>query len=363
MEIGIPKERSSGGRIPEHRVALTPSGVRELVLAGAKLYVEAGAGAKAGFDDDAYRRAGATVVYDPEEVYRRAELVLAVGRPNEQASKVLGSGTVVMGFLHLAAAPRDLVRRLLDRGVTAIGLEVIQRDDGVLPVLQVMSEIAGRLAPQFAGQLLESPRGPGVLLSGLPGIPPADVVIVGAGTLGLSAARAFLGARTQVYVLDRSRDRLELVDQLLDGRAVTALATSDSLDKFSAFADVLVGAAHVPGQRAPVVVTRDMVRRMRRGAVLIDFAIDEGGIAETSTPRGGDFVFNEEGVTHFCAPNVPALVARTASHALSHALVPLLRELVETGTGALDEVAPLRRGVYVRAGKIVHPGLAGARAA
>ena len=171
MEIGIPKERSSGSRIPEHRVPLTPAGVRELALAGAKLYVETGAGAKAGFDDEAYRRAGATVVYDPEEVYRRAELVLAVGRPSEQAWKVLGSDAIVMGFLHLAAAPKALVRGLLDRRVTAIGLEVIQRDDGVLPVLQVMSEIAGRLAPQFAGQLLESPRGPGVLLSGAPGNP------------------------------------------------------------------------------------------------------------------------------------------------------------------------------------------------
>jgi alanine dehydrogenase len=337
--------------------------VREFALAGAKLYVETQAGEKAGFDDEAYRRAGATVVYAPEEVYRRAELVLAVGRPSEQAWKLLGSGAIVMGFLHLAAAPKELVRGLLDRGVTAIGLEVIQRDDDVLPVLQVMSEIAGRLAPQFAGQLLESPRGPGVLLSGLPGIPPADVVIVGAGTLGLSAARAFLGARTQVYVLDRSRDRLELVDQVLDGRAVTALATSDNLEKFSAFADVFVGAAHVPGQRAPVILTREMVRRMRRSAVLIDFAIDEGGIAETSTPRGGDFVFSEEGVTHFCAPNVPALVARTASHALSHALVPLLRELVDKGGRALDGIAPLRRGVYLRSGKIVHPGLTDARTA
>ncbi len=362
MNIGIPKERSSGGQIPEGRVPLTPTGVRELVLAGATPYVETGAGANAGFDDEAYRRAGATIVYDPEEVYRRAALVLAVGRPSEAAWQLIGAGTIVMGFLHLVAASKELLRGMLDRGVTAIGLEMIERDDGVLPVLQVMSEIAGRLAPQFAGRLLESPRGPGVLLSGVPGIPPADIVIIGAGTLGLSAARAFLGARTQVHVLDRSRDRLEIADRILGGRAVTALATSDSLDKFSAFADVLVGAAHVPGQRAPVVITRDMVRRMRRGAVLVDFAIDEGGISETSTPRG-DFVFSEEGVTHFCAPNVPALVARTASHALSHALVPLLCELVARGPGALDDVAPLRRGTYLRAGTIVHPGLAVARPA
>lgn len=361
MEIGVPKERSIGGQIPEHRVPLTPSGARELVLAGARLYVESGAGAKAGFDDEAYRRAGAVVVYDAEEVYRRAKLVLAVGRPSAQACSLLGSGAIVMGFLHLAAAPKELLRGLLDRVVTAIGLEVIQRDDGVLPVLQVMSDIAGRLAPQLAGQLLQSPRGPGVLLSGLPGIPPADVVIVGAGTLGLSAARAFLGARTHVCVLDRSHDRLELVEQILDGRAVTALATRDSLAKYSTFADVLVGAAHVPGERAPVLFTRDAVRRMKRGAVLLDFAIDEGGIAETSTLRG-DFIFTDEGVTHLCAPNVPTLVARTASYALSQVLVPLLRELIEKDA-AIDRVAPLGRGVYLRAGKIVHSGLARVRAA
>ncbi len=357
MEIGVPKERSRG-IIPEQRVALTPTGTRELALAGAKLYIETGAGTGAGFDDEAYREAGATIVFDPEEVYRRARLVLAVERPSLEATRVLEAGAIVMAFFHLVAAPKALVRGLLQRGITAIGLELIRRDDDTVPVLRAMSEIAGRLAPQLAGRLLESPRGPGVLLSGLPGIPPADVVIIGAGTLGLAAARAFLGARTQVAVLDRARDRLALVDQLLDGRAVTALATVDSIAKYSAFADVLVGAARVPGERAPMLLARDAVRRMRRGAVLIDFAIDEGGIAETSTPRG-DAIFTAEGVVHFCAPNTPAMVARTASRALSHAVVPLVRELVERGAEDLERIASLWRGVYLHAGRIVHPGLAG----
>lgn len=360
MEIGVPKERPSLERIPEQRVALTPPGVRELVEAGGKLYVEAGAGDQAGFSDEEYRQAGATIAYGEEEVYRRAELIVGVERPSESAWRMLRPGAVLMAFLHLAAAPKSVLRELAKQHVTAIGLEVIQRDDGVLPLLQIMSEIAGRLAPQIAGRLLESPRGLGVLLSGIPGTPPADVVIFGAGTLGLSATRAFLGAGTCVYVLDRSRDQLEVVDRIVQGRAVTALTTRHNLEKFSAFADVLVGAVHAPGQRAPILLTRDMVRRMRRGAVLIDFAIDQGGIAETSrlTPRE-ELVFEEEGVIHSCAPNVPALVARTASHALTLALLPFLREVIARGRDAVEDVAALRRGMYVRKGKLVHPALAG----
>jgi alanine dehydrogenase len=339
---------------------LTPPGVRELVEAGAKVYVEAGAGDSAGFANQEYREAGATLTYEKDEVYRRAELVVSVERPDESLWKILQPGAVLMAFLHLAAAPKPVLRELVKQDVTAIGLEVIQRDDGVLPILQIMSEIAGRLAPQIAGRLLETPRGLGVLLSGIPGTPPADVVIVGAGTLGQSAVRAFLGAGACVHVLDRSRDQLEAIDRILQGRAVTALATRHNLEKFSAFADVLVGAAHVPGQRAPLLLTRDMVHRMRRSAILLDFAIDQGGIAETSTltPRE-ELVFVAEGVIHYCAPNVPALVARTASHALTQALVPFLHDIVARGSEAVEEIASLRRGICVRKGTIVHPALAG----
>jgi alanine dehydrogenase len=359
MKIGIPRERGGGERIAERRVALTPAGVREVVEAGATVYVEAGAGGGAGFEDEAYRRAGATVVYTAAEAFGRADLVLRVERPSGEEVALLPPGAALLAFLHLAAAPKALVQEMLGRRTTAIGLELVRRDDGVLPVLRAMSEIAGRLAPQIAGRLLETPRGPGVLLAGMPGIPPAEVVIIGAGTLGLTAARAFLGLGTSVSILDRALDRLELADQIGGGRVVTAIATHDNIDKFASFANVVVGAAHVPGERAPILLTRPMVRRMRAGAVILDFAIDQGGIAETSTltPRE-EHVFVEEGVIHFCAPNVPALVARTASQALTAALLPYVRELAARGPAALDEVPELARAVSLRDGKPVR-GVAG----
>ncbi len=362
MEIGIPKEQSRPAGLPEHRVALTPAAVRELIEAGARVYVERGAGEKAGFPDEAYRQAGATVVYSPEEVYQRAELIVKIGAPQESEWEFLRPEGLLMGFLHLAAAPKALLRALEERRITAIGYEVIQRSDGSLPVLRTMSEIAGKLAPQIAGRLLEIPQGMGILLAGLPGIPPADVVILGAGTLGSHAARCFRGLGASVYVLDRDLDRLDSLESDLGGQIVTAVATRDNVEKFSSFAEVLIGAVYVPGERTPVLLTREMMRKMRDGTVFVDFSIDQGGCSETSrlTPRE-ELVYVEEGVIHFCVPNVPALVARTASHALSNALLPYLRELITRGRGALQSVEPLRRGRYLDRGEIVHPGLASVR--
>lgn len=347
MDFGLPKERSAlktlppfGEEVREGRVALTPQGVRELTQRGHRVYVERGAGERAGFPDALYEEAGARLV-SREEAFGRGEVVLKVGRPTLEEVSLLRPGATVMAFLHLAVAESALVEAMAEKGLSAIGYELVG-SEGKRPVLKAMSEIAGRLAPQIAGRLLEAPTGPGVLLSGLPGIPPADVVILGAGVLGRAAARAFLGAGASVYVLDKELSALEEAAKEARG-AVTALITQSRLERYVGFADVLVGAVAVPGERAPVLLSRELLARMRPGAVFLDFAIDQGGIAETS--RLG--VYQELGITHFCLPNVPALVPRTASHALTATLLPFLLQMADDPL----EVPELRQGAYLLLGQ------------
>ncbi|WP_243028413.1 alanine dehydrogenase [Thermus albus] len=346
MEFGLPKEQGvvktqpPFGEVREGRVALTPQGVRELVGRGHRVFVERGAGERAGFADALYEEAGARLV-SREEAFGRGEVVLKVGRPTLEELALLRPGATVMAFLHLAVAESGLVEAMAEKGLTAIGYELVGQGDR-RPVLKAMSEIAGRLAPQIAGRLLEAPLGPGILLSGLPGIPPADVVILGAGVLGRAAARAFLGVGASVYLLDKELYALEEASKEAKG-AVTALITQTRLERYVAFADVLVGAVAVPGERAPLLLSRALLSRMRPGAVLLDFAIDQGGIAETS--RVG--VYQEMGITHFCLPNVPALVPRTASHALTATLLPFLLEVEDDPL----RVPELRQGAYLLLGQ------------
>jgi len=353
MIVGIPKERAALMGVDEKRVALTPAGVRELSGLGATVWVAARAGEGAGFRDEEYRAAGAQLAYGNEEVIRRADLTLKVSRPRPDEWDWLPPGSGLMCWLHPLVAPPEFLSLLQERSLTALALERVQEDDGSLPILRPASEIAGRMAVQIAGRMLESHAGGrGVLLSGIPGIPPADVVILGAGTLGTNAARAFLGVGARVHLLDRDLRRLSDVDALLQGRAVTALATKSAIEKFVAFADVLIGAVHVPGKRAPVLVTEAMVQAMQPGALILDFSIDQGGCVETSTlTPHQDYVFTAHGVVHFCAPNVSALVARTASHAVNNALLPYLRRIVRHGLAeALKKNAALRRAVAAREG-------------
>lgn len=278
MEFGVPKERS-GREIPERRVPLTPQGVRELVASGHRVYVERGAGEGAGFPDEAYEEAGARLV-GREEAFGRPQVVLKVARPTLEEVGLMRKNAVLMAFLHLAVAESPLVEAMAQKGLTAIGYELVG-EEGRRPVLRAMSEIAGRMAPQLAGRLLEAPQGPGVLLSGLVGIPPADVVVL--------------------------------------------------------------GAVAVPGERTPLLLTRGLLARMRPGSVLLDFSIDQGGVSETSRPG----VYQEMGVTHFCLPNVPALVPRTASHALTATLLPFLLRMEEDPL----EVPELRQGAYLLLGQ------------
>lgn len=356
MRFGIPKEGEGGSRSDEKRVALTPPGVRELVEAGAQVLVESGAGAQAGFLDEGYRKVGAQIVYSHEEVFGRAEMVVKVSRPTPQELEFLQPATGILAFLHLAVAGESYCETLSAHKVTAIGFEVIQDGDGTLPILKTSSEIVGKMAPQIAGRLLETTSGGiGILLGGCPGIPPADVVILGAGTLGFHAARAFLGLSCCVYVLDINQNRLESIDRYFQGRVVTAHATRENIEKFTAFAEVLVGAVLRPGEIAPIVVTREMVQKMHPGSVILDFSFDQGGCVETTRlqgPTGGVFV--REGVLHFAVPNCPSYVARTSSHALTYAALPFLRSMQAKGMReAMRTWADLRRGCYTYEGQVV----------
>lgn len=358
MWFGIPKECGSQLQCEEKRVAISPAGVRELVEKGAQVLVESGAGAPAGFLDEAYRKVGAKVVYTHEEVLGRSEMVVKIGRPNAKELEILQPGTGVMAFWHLAVRGEAFYSLIAGQKVTALGYEIIQEKDGTLPILKVSSEIAGKMAPQIAGRLLEtSSGGIGILMGGAPGIPPADVVILGAGTLGYHAARGFLGMGCSVYVLDISQTRLESIDRHFGGRVVTAHATKENMEKFTSFADVLVGAVLVPGEVAPIVVTVDMVQKMRPGSVILDFSFDQGGCVETTRlqgPTGGVFV--REGVLHFAVPNCPSYVARTSSHALTYALLPFLQRMQLKGLkDTMRFWTRLQRGCYTYEGHLVSP--------
>jgi alanine dehydrogenase len=356
MRFGVPKECNVQANCEEKRVGLAPSGVRELIEAGGEVVIETGAGTAAGFLDEAYRKVGAQIVYSHEEVFGRSELVVKVGRPLTQDIDLLQPEAGLLAFLHLAVAGEAYCSKMAARKVTAIGYEIIQDADKTLPVLKISSEIAGKMAPQIAGRLLETTSGGiGILLGGAPGIPPADVVIIGAGTLGYHAARAFLGLGCSIYVLDLSQAKLESIDRHFAGRVVTAHATRENLEKFTAFAEVLVGAVLVPGEIAPIVVTQEMVQRMRPGTVILDFSFDQGGCVETTRmqgPSGGVFV--REGVLHFAVPNCPSYVARTSTYALTHSLLPYLLAMQEKGLKkTLAEFEGLRRGCYVYEGEMV----------
>jgi len=356
MHIGVPHERRD-----ENRVGLTPMGASFLVGEGHTVYVERGAGEGAGFSDEDYQTVGAQVVYSAEEAWGRADLVLKVAAPHTGELGYLREGQIICGFLHRAVAPRRVVDALLERRITALAYELIQEDDGTLPILMTMSTIAGRMAPQIAGELLTNTAGGrGVLLGGAPGIPPAEVVIVGGGVVGYNAARAFLGLGAQVTILDIDPRRLRELEEKLGGRAATMFSTPMNLRKVCKFADVLVTAILIPGARAPIIITRDMVRSMKPRSVIIDFSIDQGGCVETSrltTHQNPTFV--EENVIHYCVPNISSKVARTASHALTNAHLPYMLRVAHEGFAHTVATAPaLARGVVTHQGHLINPAVA-----
>ena len=356
MIFGVPKEISPFKETPEFRVGLSPMGVKELLLYGAKVYVESKAGEGAGFTDIDYEKAGATIVYSKEEAYLRADIVLKVRRPQQEEYPYIKEGQTVMGFIHLVTARKEFIRVVKDKKIVLVGYEIIQKDDGRLPIVIPFSEMAGKLSVQIAGRLLESQAGGrGILLSGIPGIPPAEIVILGAGTLGCNAAKSFAGIGANVYVLDLVRDKLDDFACYTAGSKITTMfSTKHNLEKIIRFADVLICAVLVPGKRSPILITKEMVQSMRKGAVIIDFSIDQGGCSETSKiSPSGKYIYAVNNVIHFCMPNATTLVARTATHALTSSIFPYLKIIAQSGIErAVAENSDLNRGIYAEKGKI-----------
>lgn len=352
MNIGIPKERLPG----EERVGLTPSGVGLLIKDGHSCFVESGAGLGAGFDDYDYERMGATLVYDGEELYGRSTLILKVLRPTIEEIEWMSDGKALMCFLGLTQIAEADVKALQDRRVTAIAYEMISKGKYDFPILKPVSEVAGRMAPYIAGTYLMRPNGGrGVLLNGVPGVSAGEVVILGSGTLGRNAARAFMGLGAKVFLLSRSLERLRGLDWEFNGRITTMIDHDFNVAHVMRFADVVIGAVRNPGKRAPVIITRDMLRTMRKGSLIIDFAIDHGGCAETSRPTTfDDPTFVEEDVVHYCVPNVPGAVPRTSTHAFNNAALSYIRHVAAMGpASAVAQNEALRSGMVIRNGEII----------
>lgn len=356
LTVGVPREIKP----EEHRVAITPDGVRELLHAGATVLIEAGAGADSSITDDEYRRAGAEVVPTPAEVWERAGLVCKVKEPLADEFAHFRPGLVLFTYLHLAAYP-EVAEALVDGGVTAVAYETVQVEDGSLPLLAPMSEVAGRMSVQVGAHFLERHNGGrGVLLGGAPGVRPARVAVLGAGNVGWNAAWMAAGLEAEVHLLDKNIDRLRHVDQIQMGRIQTLASNRGAVERAVAEADLVIGAVLVPGGRAPVVVSEEMVRSMKPGAVVIDIAIDQGGCVETShETTHADPVFERHGVVHYAVGNMPGAVPHTSTHALTNTTLPYLAELARLGAPAAvraDEALAL--GLNVAGGRIVNPAVA-----
>jgi len=357
MVVGVPREIKVG----EQRVALTPAGARAFAEAGHRVLVEAGAGAGSGFRNEEYAQAGAESG-DMGAVWSRAELVLKVKEPLAEEVPRIREGQTLFTYLHLAPVP-DLVRALQARGVLAIAYETVERADGSLPLLTPMSEVAGRLAVQEGAHYLgRAYGGRGILLSGVPGVPRGNVVILGAGTVGLNAARTALGLGADVSLLDINLDRLRHADDVFGGRAVTLASNAFNIEQVVQRADLLVGGVLVAGATAPRLVTAALVRRMKPGAVIVDVAVDQGGCVETIRPTTLlEPVYTLHGVLHYGVTNMPALVPRTSTFALTNATLPYALELARKGPlRAVGESADLARGVNVWRGRVVCPAVAAA---
>jgi alanine dehydrogenase len=349
MNIGIPKEK----RPYEFRVGMSPAGVEILAQRGHTIYVEHEAGVGGGFSDQEYEKAGARLVYSAEEVFARADLLLKMARPFKSEIEWLRPGSILAGFLHLHSAKRDKVDVLIEKKITSIAYEQIMQPDGSLPVLRPFSQIGGLMAAQISARLLQNNwGGKGILMGGIPGVPPAEVVIIGGGTVGRYATQGFLGLGAHVTVIDLSVAALQRITDRFPG-VTTIMSTPRNIERSTAYADVVVGAVLVPGQRAPILVTREMVCRMKPRSVIIDVSIDEGGCVETSRPTTHEHpTYVEEGITHCAVPNLPGVVARTSTHAFVNAAVPYIVEIAGRGVeGAMADDPAIASGVVTYQGE------------
>ncbi len=358
MIIGVPKEIKA----EENRVAVVPGGVETLAAGGHTIIVEQGAGTGSGFGDQDYERAGAIIAFSHEQVFLESDLILKVKEPLPSEYPLLRPEQVLFTYLHLAAS-ESLTSSLAGTGIIGIAYETVQTDDGYLPLLAPMSEIAGRMAPQEGAKYLEETYGGrGVLLGGIPGVPPANVAVLGAGNVGRNAARIALGMGAAVTVLDINPRKLRAIDEAFQGRLVTMIADNYNIRVVITQADLVIGAVLVPGRRAPKVITRDMLKLMRSGAVIVDVAIDQGGCVESSHPTTHhDPIYIETGIVHYAVTNMPGAVPRTATRALTANTLPYAIAVADKGwkKAAADDLS-LAKGVNIVEGRITYKGVADA---
>jgi len=356
MIIGIPKEIKDN----EFRVSATPGAVASLVQAGHEVLVQRGAGEGSGFDDEEYARNGGQLLASTEEVWRRSDMVMKVKEPLPEEYRFLREGLVLFTYLHLAAS-EELTKELIQRKVTSIAYETVELPNGALPLLMPMSEVAGKMAVQIAAHYLEKMNGGrGKLLGGVPGVPPADVVIVGGGIVGTNAAMVALGMGASVVILDINADRLRYLTEILHGNLITLVSNRHNLAEATRRADVVIGAVLIKGAKAPKLVTRDMVAAMKPGSVIVDVAVDQGGCIETTRPTSHSApIYFVDGVLHYCVPNIPGAVPRTSTYALSNQTLPYALCLAGKGFArAVQENPALAKGVNVYKGLVTYQAVA-----
>jgi alanine dehydrogenase len=358
MIIGVPKEIKA----EENRVAVVPGGAETLAARGHTVIIERGSGAGSGFGDLDYERAGARIAASHEQVFLESDLILKVKEPLPSEYPLLREGQVLFTYLHLAAS-ESLTTSLAKTRIIGIAYETVQTEDGYLPLLAPMSEIAGRMAPQEGAKYLEETYGGrGVLLGGIPGVPPANVVVLGAGNVGQNAARIALGMGASVTVLDINPRKLRAIDEAFHGRLVTMIADNYNIRVVITYADLVIGAVLVPGGKAPKVITRDMLKLMRPGAVVVDVAIDQGGCVESSHPTTHhEPIYVEAGIVHYAVTNMPGAVPRTATRALTANTLPYVMAVADKGwkKAAADDLS-LAKGINLVEGRITHKRVADA---
>ncbi|MBY9081071.1 alanine dehydrogenase [Paenibacillus sp. HN-1] len=357
MIIGVPKEIKNN----ENRVGITPAGVEALVKSGHTVLIEASAGAGSGFADAEYRDKGAELLPEASEVWAKADMVIKVKEPLPDEYGYFRRGLILFTYLHLAPEA-SLTKALVDSGIVAVGYETIQLEDGSLPLLTPMSEVAGRMAVQIGAQFLEKPRGgKGILMGGVPGVSPAEVVILGGGIVGTNAAKVAIGMGAQVTVLDLNANRLRVLDDMFGGRLITVMSDSYHVEQAVRKADLLIGAVLIPGARAPKIVKEYMVQQMAEGSVIVDVAIDQGGSIETvdriTTHENPTYV--RHGVVHYAVANMPGAVARTSTLALTNVTIPYALQIANLGIAeAASRIAAIALGINVAAGQVTNRAVA-----
>ena len=358
MIVGILKEIKS----EENRVCMTPSGVEVMCQNGHTLLVEQNAGAGSGFEDAAYKAAGAEIVAAAKDIYARADMVMHVKEPMPAEYDLIREGQIVFTYLHLAADERQTMALIKSKCV-GIAYETMQKSDGSLPLLTPMSEVAGRMAIQQGAKYLEMEHGGlGILLGGVPGVDPGTVVVIGGGEVGANAAKMACGLGAKVYILDLDLDRLRYLSDIMPKNCIPLMSSPAVIRDLVARADVVIGAVLIPGAKAPKLVTRDMLRTMKKGSVLVDVAIDQGGCFETSKPTThGDPIYTVDGVIHYCVANMPGAVAKTSTLALTNATLPYALEIASKGwKQAMRDTLEIKNGANVVGGKVTFKGVSDA---